>query len=163
MCVCVCFVCIYSSWCVPTMCTKHNLHVARFVLWYMHICIIISHTPANALHLTCTACDPGTYCFQDNSFACPVHSSSPAMTGNISDCRCLPGYYKAFDAGNDNSVSCQACPTGSYCVNDVLYDCVQHSESLSLSSSHGDCKCSAGFTGIVASAEDTNACQPCTA
>lgn len=151
------------------MSTKHNVHVKSFFLWYMwcmHIFVICLLPSANALHLTCTACEPGTYCFQDNSFVCPLHSNSQAISGNISDCICSPGYYKAFDAVNTTThtgVSCQPCPAGSYCANDMVYACMPHSESLSLSSRFEDCKCSQGFTGTVASANDTNACQPCAA
>lgn len=97
---------------------------------------------AGASHLTCTICEPGTFCFQDNTTQCPAHSNSSYGAATIAECVCLVGYY---DVNNE----CLACPTGYYCLEgtEATTACPDNSDSPEYSSRLADCLCVPGYTG----------------
>ena len=123
-------------------------------------CLLVmyaKHTTSE--HLSCVVCEPGTYCFNDDSFTCPTHSSSPQNSGNISSCQCLPGYFKQDQGGGVHT--CEPCPANSYCFEDYVFECPLYSVSVVLSSAVTDCKCQQGYHGVITSVSDLNACQAC--
>lgn len=55
--------------------------------------LLVLHV-ASAEHVMCTVCEAGKYCYDDQKYICPVHSSSVVQSGHISNCSCLDGYFK---------------------------------------------------------------------
>lgn len=108
---------------------------------------------ACAEHLTCVACEPGTYCFNDDNFSCPLHSSSPIGSGNISACVCFDGYY-----ANSATNECHLCNEGFFCSGDAAFQCGTGAMSDAGSTTVADCRCDAGFTGP--NGESCEVCAP---
>ena len=100
-------------------------------------------------HLQCRLCTPGEYCFQDERYLCPQHSTSVHGADNITHCVCHDGYHA------DASHACIACSEGFFCSNDMQSACPENRTSVSLSSSLSDCVCDLGYEG-----ESCTACLP---
>lgn len=100
-------------------------------------------------HLQCRLCTPGEYCFQDERYLCPQHSTSVHGADNITHCVCFGGYYA------DANHACIACSEGFFCSNDLQSACPGNRTSTSLASSLSDCVCDKGFEG-----DDCTACLP---
>ena len=131
-------------------------------LWCYLFCVAtIQHFTAHAEHLSCVVCDPGTYCFNDATYACPIHSNSTSTSGDVSACVCKPGYYKVQQEAE--AFVCESCPGDAYCYANNRYACPPDSTSVVLSSAVTDCKCMLGFSGNINTVYDTEACQPCAA
>lgn len=131
-------------------------------LWCYLFCVAtIQHFTAHAEHLSCVVCDPGTYCFNDATYACPIHSNSTSTSGDVSACVCKPGYYKVQQEAE--AFVCEPCPGDAYCYANNRYACPPNSTSVVLSSAVTDCKCMLGFSGNINTVYDTEACQPCAA
>lgn len=105
----------------------------------------------------CEVCVPGTYCFNDVNFSCPLFSSSPVASDNISDCVCNVGYFKH----GANPHTCVSCPENFYCPGDNLqYACPANSASQLNSAELNDCLCVAGYWRDATSATWCEACAP---
>lgn len=100
-------------------------------------------------HLQCRLCTPGEYCFQDEKYLCPQHSTSVYGADNITHCVCFGGYYA------DANHACVPCSEGFFCSNDMQSACPDNRTSTSLASSLSDCVCDKGFEG-----DDCTACLP---
>lgn len=117
-----------------------HLNVRHLQLFTLIVCMSV--TFSHASHLTCSLCEPGSFCFQDGSVLCPAHSSSPAGSKNVSDCVCDAGYFEEANL-------CESCPAGFFCagVDETKVRCPAHSTSPEFSDSVGDCTCEQGFYG----------------
>lgn len=123
------------------------------VIHAMCILMVTCVAVSRAEHLTCVACEPGTYCFNDDNFSCPLHSLSPPGSGNISACVCFDGYY-----ANSATHECHLCNEGFFCTGDVAFQCGAGATSDAGSSTAADCRCAAGFTGP--NGQSCEACAP---
>jgi hypothetical protein len=113
----------------------------------------------------CLACDAGKTCpagSVDDSAACPAGYWCTSRTGALGDSippqPCPAGRYGAGRTGLESGGSCEACPSGSYCVegSDWPEPCPQGKFSNTVEApSLGNCQsCSVGFacplTGLTA-------------
>ena len=141
--------------------------MSRFLV--LLICCGLHIIPSFSEHLQCTRCAPGEYCFLDNQYICPTHSSSPSGSSNISACICHAGYYSV-----DNL--CYECTRDHYCVGDeTRQTCPSNSFSVPGSTQLSDCKCGHGYTGDASSGctacptgtykllNGSSACESCSA
>lgn len=131
------------------------------LLWLC--CLLLTQT-LRAEHLTCSQCPPGSYCFDDNYYACPAHSTSIQEADNITFCICQQGYYQV------SNHSCLPCEAGYYCSSEVRHQCPSFSTSSPLSTTVDDCQCVKGYSGDTCSAcaagtyknlVSDAACTPC--
>lgn len=123
------------------------------------LCLVIvcaSVASVTAEHVTCQACVQGEFCFLGLNQTCPEHSTSPSTSDNIEDCVCFGGYYQ--DPSVPTTHACVPCPIDSYCVDDQIHSCVEHTTSAALSSLAAECRCKTGYTGA-----DGGPCTACVA
>jgi len=109
-------------------------------------------------HLFCSVCLPGTYCFEDEKFQCPLHSMSSQQSGHIQNCTCLDGYRYVSAVDSTLNFTCTPCGENVYCTGNELFNCPDKSISLPFSSSVQDCLCEAGY-----SITEDGECSPCPA
>ena len=101
---------------------------------------------ATSEHLQCRQCTPGEYCFLDDKYICPQHSTSVAGAHNITQCVCSDGFYA------DESHNCIPCITDHYCQQDLKLPCGADRTSTAYASSSADCVCVAGHEGASCTA-----------
>ena len=110
------------------------------------------HTAAGS---QCAVCVDGEYCFNDQNFTCPAHSTSGAQATDISQCVCYAGY---FAVSGPNAKECMLCPPDSFCTgNDFVSSCPLHARSDTGASSAAECVCNAGFY------RELGLCEQCSA
>jgi len=120
--------------------------------------VILGACLAASEHLTCSVCDEGTYCFDDEKYVCPQFSSSLIQSGHVQNCTCLDGYFKVLDPTLQSNFSCLICPSDSYCNDNQKLNCPNFSISNTMSSIITDCKCKPGY-----SMSETGTCEECVA
>ena len=103
---------------------------------------LIMPASAGASHLTCTICEPGTFCFEDSSTLCSEHSNSSVGSATVTDCVCVVGYH---DVANE----CLPCPTDHFCVegSEATTQCPANTVSPKYGSLLEQCLCVPGYTG----------------
>ena len=92
----------------------------------------------------CNACGPNTYCNLGVLAGCPSSSSSPALSQNLSQCVCNPGY-----VWNATALACPLCPANSYCLGGLAFACPFNTTSVAGSKVQTDCQCIAGFQCVL--------------
>ena len=92
----------------------------------------------------CNACGPNTYCNLGVLAGCPSSSSSPALSQNLSQCVCNPGY-----VWNATALACPLCPANSYCLGGLAMACPFNTTSVAGSKVQTDCQCIAGFQCVL--------------
>ena len=102
----------------------------------------------------CVLCEPDTFCFMDNMYNCPSHSSSVAGSDNESACVCHDGYRQSAS----NNQSCVLCSPDTFCASEQVGHCPALSSSGSGAVALSDCVCHSGHYGPVG-----GPCQPCVA
>jgi hypothetical protein len=114
--------------------------------------------------------------------ACPVNTFAPAPSDELTDCKCLAGYYsttlgedgrtcQACPAGTfkplGGAAACTVCPVNTYSVtlnatsNGTCQACVQNAVSPVASASISECLCDFGYN--TSCVTGTCACSPCPA
>ena len=120
--------------------------------------VILAACLAASEHLTCSVCEEGTYCFDDEKYVCPYFSSSIIQSGHIQNCTCLDGYQYVSTVDSNLNFTCSPCGPNVYCTGNQLFTCPEKSISLPFSSSVQDCLCEAGY-----SITEDGQCSPCPA
>eukprot|EP00961_Rhodomonas_salina_P150266 2023633-Rhodomonas_salina.1 len=89
----------------------------------------------------CTLCYEGSWCPGGNERnPCPVGSSSKRGSTQITNCTCIPGYYR-------QNGDCTECPQSSYCLNEGIFSCPDETTSELKSSKLEQCYCKPGMYG----------------
>ena len=91
---------------------------------------------------SCRPCPENSYCTDNEVYACPKYSSSPANSSSVQSCICDHAHYRVSD-------TCIPCPVSSFCIAEQRYLCFSFSQSL----------CEAGLKFSPSS--QTSACVPC--
>ena len=103
----------------------------------------------------CVECEPGSWCVNGSTFACPKNSWSKSGSWTLTNCTCNAGY----EGGRleDMFTSCRLCESGGWCHGGLRFECPANSTAAIGSANAGACGCLAGFSGA---ADNCTRCPP---
>ena len=120
----------------------------------------------------CSACQEGTYCYENFLTRCPAHSHSENQSDAVEDCLCKAGFYQnaSFSSGG----ACLPCRPSFFCEGrGGATACHEHALSAAGSYTSSQCLCAAGYAQVAAgnctacalgtykTEWGTAACSPC--